>query len=295
MEIQRHKPINTGSLPEPEFSFRLSKVALAQICKSVGFKEAQSSALEALTDIATRYLKVIAKLAADSANSRRRTESNLLDVVVALEDLGSVRGFRGGSDTNLHTLYKSQVVKDLMEFVKYTHEIPFAQPLDGKFFCRGGKVNFLKHRGVEDNNNWYSDGVGLMHVPRWLPIMPEMGGEEKGEERKREGKWGCLNGGIEGEGEKRWGMGIWEGKVVEKEGSKEIESLRNRKKVKFKLRVDGNRNGGGMVGNYRGGVCRGGGIGKRVLCKDWSGGGGECECDEEENKRMMKVMNKISR
>ncbi|CAI9760101.1 unnamed protein product [Fraxinus pennsylvanica] len=52
MEIQRHKPINTGSLPEPEFSFTLSKVALAQIYKLVGFKEAQSSALN--TDIATR-------------------------------------------------------------------------------------------------------------------------------------------------------------------------------------------------------------------------------------------------
>lgn len=279
MKIKLHTPINTGPLPEPEFSFRLTKVALAQICKSVGFKAAQSSALEALTDIATRYLKVIAKLAADSANSCRRTESNLLDVIVALEDLGSVRGFRGGSDTKVRTLYKSQVVKDLMEFVKYTDEIPFARPLDGKFFCGGGKVNFLKHRGVEDdnNNNWYCNGAGLMHVPRWLPIMPEMGGEEKGEGRKRGGKWGCLDGGIEGDGEKRWERGIGEGKVVEKEGSKEIELLRNRKKVKFKLRVDGNRSDGAIVGDYRGEVCRGVGIGKRVLCKDWSGGGGGCD------------------
>ncbi|KAL2524470.1 Bromodomain transcription factor [Abeliophyllum distichum] len=288
MNSQYSKPINIGPLPEPEFSFTVSKVASAQICQSMGFKAAQNSALEVLTDIATRYLKAIAMLAVDSANSLGRTETNLFDIIVALEDLGSVRGFRGGSDTKVRTLYESQVIRDLMVFVKYKDEIPFAQPLPRKMISWSTKGNFSKFRGDVDNNNWYWSEEKLMHVPRWLPLMPEMGGEEKGEERKGKSnrKWGCLDSGFEfeGEGEK----GLCRGKLVEREGSKEIELLGDREKVRFKLGVDVSA---GIVGNLRGRVCRGGGIGKRVLCKDWNGSGGS---KEDKNKRMIMAMNKRS-
>ncbi|KAL2473924.1 Bromodomain transcription factor [Forsythia ovata] len=226
-------------------------------------------------------------LAVDSANSFGRTESNLLDIIVALEDLGSVRGFRGGSDTKVRTLYESQVIRDLMVFVKYNDEIPFAQPLPRKMISRSIKGNFTKYRGDVDNNNWYWSEEKLMHVPRWLPFMPVMGGEEKVEERKGKSnrKWGCLDGGFEGEGEKS----LCRGKLVEREGSKEIELLGYREKVRFKLGVDVNV---GIVGNLRGRECRGGGIGKRVLCNDWNGSGNS---KEDENKRMITAMNKRSR
>ncbi|EYU28998.1 hypothetical protein MIMGU_mgv11b023610mg [Erythranthe guttata] len=62
-----------------------ARVAVAQICQSMRFKGAQKSALKVLTDVATMYLKAIAKLGAASANSN------------GLEDLGSVQGFAGSS------------------------------------------------------------------------------------------------------------------------------------------------------------------------------------------------------
>ncbi|KAL0321448.1 UNVERIFIED_CONTAM: Transcription initiation factor TFIID subunit [Sesamum radiatum] len=114
---------------ESEFSFTIARVAVAQICQSVGFKGAQSSALEALTDITTRYLEAIAKLGAAASNSNRRTQSNLPDIIVALEDLASVQGFPGSSDLRSHSLWASAVIKDLMKLVNWRHVPSWLPPV----------------------------------------------------------------------------------------------------------------------------------------------------------------------
>ncbi|KAI3466921.1 hypothetical protein Pfo_023584 [Paulownia fortunei] len=250
--LRQDKPPVEGPAPttESEFSFTLARVAVAQICQSMGFKGAQNTALEALTDIATRYLKSIAKLAAASANSNGRTQSNLPDIIVALEDLASVQGFPGSSSTRSRSLYTSAVIKDLMKFVAYTDEIPFARPLPPRGI-------FLKYRGDGDNSRLYCDGGSLRHVPRWLPAVPVVADKEKGEERKREVKWGSLVGREERE-EENWGCG--ERKTVVREWNNEIEISGKRGKVRFKMGVAiGNPR---MVGNLKGA-----GIGKRVWCE----------------------------
>ncbi|KAL0407577.1 UNVERIFIED_CONTAM: Transcription initiation factor TFIID subunit [Sesamum latifolium] len=194
-------------ISESEFSFTIARVAVAQICQSVGFKGAQNSALEALTDITTRYLEAIAKLGAASSNSNRRTQSNLPDIIVALEDLASVQGFPGSSDIRSHSLWTSAVIKDLMKLVKYRDEIPFAQPLPAKNrFFQGAKRKLLKHRG--DNQRWYCNGGSCRHVPSWLPPVPVVEEKDKGAEGKKgEVKWECWeergkkNGNV---GRRRW-------------------------------------------------------------------------------------------
>lgn len=252
----QHKIID---VPESEFSFTLARVAAAQICQSTGFNGAQSPALEALTDIATRHLKAIAKLSADSANSNGRTQSNLADIIVALEDLASVQGFPGSSNVRSRSLCTSAVIKDLMKFVKYTDEIPFAQPLPPRrSFFQGGKGCFLKQG---DNRGWNCNGgnLNLKHVPRWLPVVPVVEGKEKSEGREGEVKWGCLElDGKEERGEKNWGCA--ERKTVKRELNNEMERSGKRGKVRFKIGVElGNP---GMIGKLRGV-----GIGKRVCCE----------------------------
>ncbi|KAK4420992.1 Transcription initiation factor TFIID subunit [Sesamum alatum] len=245
-------------LSESEFSFTLARVAVAQICQSVGFKGAQSSALEALTDIATRYLEAIAKLGAASSNSNCRTQSNLPDIIVAVEDLASVQGFRGSSDIRSHSLWTSAVIEDLMKFVKYRDEIPFAQPLPPrKSFFQGANRKLFKHR---DNRKWYSsNGGSWRHVPSWLPSAPVVEEKDKAEGKKGQVKWECCD----GREEEREEDGRRE--TVERECKNEIVQVTGKRgKVRFRMGVG--LSNPGMVGNLR---VRGAaaGIGKRVWCQ----------------------------
>ncbi|XP_057780092.1 transcription initiation factor TFIID subunit 8-like, partial [Salvia miltiorrhiza] len=157
-------------------------VAVAQICQSIGYKGAERPALEYLTNIATRYLKAVAKLSVESANSSGRTESNLFDIVAVIEDLTSVQGFDGAWRVRSQSLWRSAVIRDLMKLVKYTDQTPFAQPLLPRRSCSDKEI-LLKDR---DNNGWYNEGR-LKHVPRWLPAVVERGGGA--EEREGEVKW----------------------------------------------------------------------------------------------------------
>lgn len=178
---------SAASPPESSFAWSLTRTAVSQTCESVGYKRAQTSALQVLTDVATLYLKSVAKTAAASANRHGRTESNLIDIVFALEELAAVQGFSGAS--SVLGARGSGVVRDLMKFVKYSDEIPFAQALPlGGMFCKGA-VRFSKcGERREDCVVKYSDR--LSYVPNWLPVLPVV--ENVVEERKREVKWECL-------------------------------------------------------------------------------------------------------
>ncbi|XP_057511687.1 transcription initiation factor TFIID subunit 8 [Actinidia eriantha] len=146
-----------------EFALAVTRIAVAQICQSVGFREAQRSALEALTDVAARHLRAAAKSAAASANSSGRTQSNLYDVVCSLEALASVQGFSGASNVD-QTLLASSTLTDLAKFVKHTDEIPFAKPILRRS---------PPQKSVASQPNSASI-VGFSHIPRWLPPIPDM-------------------------------------------------------------------------------------------------------------------------
>lgn len=160
---------------------------MAQICQSVGYRASQACALETLSDIAGQYLRAIANSAAASVNSGGRTECHLVDIVFALEDLGSIQGFIGAHKLEeSHCFISSSMLKEIMEFVFWNNEIPFAQPIS-KTICPE-----LKETGNE---------MGLWYVPRWLPEMPEKGkGFELPEKRvKVKFKMG-MGGGVSGGG-----------------------------------------------------------------------------------------------
>ncbi|GER43256.1 transcription initiation factor TFIID subunit 8 [Striga asiatica] len=176
------RPVEGPDPPsESEFSYRLARVAVAQTCQSMGFTGAQNSALCLLTDVATRYLRSAAKLAAASADLGGRTQTNLADIIAALEDLASVQGFRGLSSVRSVSLFSSAVFKDLIRFVKFTDEIPFARPLPPRrIFFPGRKRKF---------GGYYCDEGRWRHVPAWLPPAEAAAGRPAVEKTRNEAKW----------------------------------------------------------------------------------------------------------
>ncbi|XVE88467.1 hypothetical protein DITRI_Ditri19aG0072000 [Diplodiscus trichospermus] len=185
-----HETTNPG-----DFSFNITKVAVSQICKSVGFRRSQVLALETLTLVATKYLEALAKSAVSFSNAASRTQSNLLDVTNALHDISLQGGFTGAStlyDNNC--LLKSSVLEDLLGFVSSTDEMPFAKPIE--------RPKERERQVVKASPGNLQRGA---HVPEWLPRFPEVGSDEKCSRRANgEELWehsslvlGCQNDGFE--------------------------------------------------------------------------------------------------
>ncbi|KAL6992030.1 hypothetical protein U1Q18_010141 [Sarracenia purpurea var. burkii] len=239
-----------------QFAAAIARIAVAQICKSAGFSSIQRAALETLTDVAARYLRILAVAAASYAISSGRTQSNLYDVVRALEDLASVQGFRGASNLN-HSVLASSTLTDLAKFVKYSDEIPFAKPIRLRR-CPEQTIP------LPGNDQKLTRSVGFLHIPRWLPPIPEMGASEMGGKVTQGEDKSCI--GLDSCGE----VG---GRCLVGEKMKELPEKRPR--VRFKMgfglgcglgrKLDGievRKEGLGV--DLRTGICRGG---KRVSCQ----------------------------
>ncbi|XP_077252679.1 transcription initiation factor TFIID subunit 8-like [Tasmannia lanceolata] len=150
---------SSASLPSA-----ISKISVAQICNSIGFNGAQQSALETLTNIATRYLQTLAKSASSSANSTGRTHCNLFDVIRAIEDLNSIQGFHGASDIK-KPLIDSSILREIMSFVRSIDEIPFAHPIPRKSSSNQIRVSKTFFELGQD--------PPFSHIPAWLPVFPD--------------------------------------------------------------------------------------------------------------------------
>lgn len=146
-----------------EFSFAIAKTAVSQICRSVGYKRSKFNALEALTNVTTKYIEAIARSAASFANASNRTESNLFDLINGIHDLCSVRGFPGGSKTHKSNLLKSAALKELVGFVKFSNQVPFSKPIPSK------NITIESGLPVYCSENTKTQGL---HIPRWLPDFP---------------------------------------------------------------------------------------------------------------------------
>ncbi|KAL8207794.1 hypothetical protein R6Q57_007206 [Mikania cordata] len=155
----------SSDMESPDLQTAVVRIAVAQICNSVGYDGAQSSALETLTSVASRYLQSLANAAAISATSTGRTQCNLLDIIRALEDLHSGGGFHGNSDLKrrLYILSDSSILIDTMKFVYLTDEIPFAKPLPRR-----------RHTLPPNPPCFFDESGKLNHIPRWLPAFPEI-------------------------------------------------------------------------------------------------------------------------
>ncbi|VYS56027.1 unnamed protein product [Arabidopsis thaliana] len=161
-----------------DFAFSIARMAVAQICESVDvnsyqesqtregvrFSSFQESALDTLTDVAVQYIQSIGKTAHLYANLAGRVDGNSLDILQALEDLGSGLGFAGVSDTD-HCLADSGVVKDIIRYTGEAEEIPFVYSLPRFPFSKEKKpAPSFSEVGAEPPDE---------HIPVWLPAFPE--------------------------------------------------------------------------------------------------------------------------
>ena len=83
-----------------EFSHAVTKIAVGQICESVGFHGSNRTAINAMADIMVRYICDLGKSANFYANLAGRTSCNVFDIIQGLEDLSLSRGFSGASDVH---------------------------------------------------------------------------------------------------------------------------------------------------------------------------------------------------
>lgn len=153
--------------PPPPLPTAVARIAVAQICHAVGYDAADTSSLRILADVAARYVLAVGRAAASAANARGCTDANLLDVVVALEEVSLPRGFPGAARPGAPLLRSSAgPLKGLMDFVASVDEIPFARPI--RRWREGGppldaSLTFAQLRQEPPSP----------HVPRWLPSFPE--------------------------------------------------------------------------------------------------------------------------
>ncbi|KAH9747471.1 BTP domain-containing protein [Citrus sinensis] len=240
-------PTEQGEETPSEFAFTVTKVAVSQICRSVGFKAAESSALETLTLVAAKYLQQLASRAASYSHVAHRSESNLVDLTNALNDVSSGQGFPGASALNRNCMLDSGVLKEIAGFVRHGCEIPFAKPIPRSKNAHANSVCCKKE------NDRGSRSLHL-HIPKWLPAFPDERSYNKecqGPVCNRSEKLWENSEFPEGE---RFTFGGYKWEVLGGDLAKE------REKVRFKIGVKGN-NGVGFGVDLRNGVCRGG---KRV-------------------------------
>ncbi|CDY43254.1 BnaC05g48470D [Brassica napus] len=161
-----------------DFAYAIARMAVAQICESVEvnvyqesqttreglrFSSFQESTLDKLASVAVEYVQSIGKTAQLYANVAGRVEGNSLDVVQALEDLGSGVGFAGVSDTD-RCLADSSVVKDVIRYTGEAEEVPFVYALP----------RFPVNKEKRLAPSFFEVGVDPPdeHIPVWLPAFP---------------------------------------------------------------------------------------------------------------------------
>jgi histone H3/H4 len=71
-----------------EFSRSVARVIAAQIAEASGFEACQESAIEILADLLLRYLTTVCSSSHSYAELAGRSQSNLADVLLSLEELG---------------------------------------------------------------------------------------------------------------------------------------------------------------------------------------------------------------
>lgn len=168
-EGKREKESNVDNTGEEragfdDFGRAISRIAVAQICKSIGFESFNESALESLADVAIKYIIDLGKTASSGANLAGRTQCNVFDVIQGLEDMCASTGFLRASEAN-HCGLNSGVVREMVEYVESAEEVPFSQSLP--------HFPVVKHPRMIPSFSQIGETPAFKHVPPWLPAFPD--------------------------------------------------------------------------------------------------------------------------
>ncbi|XP_023770801.1 transcription initiation factor TFIID subunit 8 [Lactuca sativa] len=147
-----------------EFPQAIARIAVAQVCESVGFQGFQQSALDTFSDVACKYIREIGKTSNFYANLAGRTECNVFDIIQGLEDLSLSQGFLGASDRD-HCLSGSGIIKEISQFVNLSEEIGFAYSVPS--------FPVIKERKLTPSFLQSGETPPTDIIPPWLPKFPD--------------------------------------------------------------------------------------------------------------------------
>jgi transcription initiation factor TFIID subunit 8 len=150
------------STSSSQYGHAVARIAVTQILESAGFENSYSRPIDALADVMIRYISHVGKLSDSYSNMSGRTNCNVFDVILALEEIASFQGFTGQSDPN-HSLSSSGVVLDLSRFVGTGKEVPFAGSVVGFPVTHSRRVETFQNAG----------NIVEGHIPGWLPPFPD--------------------------------------------------------------------------------------------------------------------------
>ncbi|XP_010530855.1 PREDICTED: transcription initiation factor TFIID subunit 8 [Tarenaya hassleriana] len=149
-----------------EFSRSAAKLAVGQVCESIGYDQFRDPALESLTDLAVQYVLLLGKAATSFANLTGRNQCNVFDIVLALEDLsGGSDGERFSSGGNC--VAHSVKLREIVDYVNSSEEVPFVQPLP-----RFPVIVSDSSKMIPSFVQMGEDPPGK-HIPLWLPAFPD--------------------------------------------------------------------------------------------------------------------------
>ncbi|KAM0068193.1 putative bromodomain associated domain, histone-fold protein [Helianthus debilis subsp. tardiflorus] len=146
-----------------DFVQSLARIAVAQICETLGFRGFQHSALDTLSVIACKYIQDIGKLSNFYAELAGRTESNVFDIVHGLEDLGILQGFVGGSGLD-RSLSQSGIVNQISRFIDESEEVASAYSVPSFPVVKEREFTPSFFRAAETPPD---------NIPPWLPCFPD--------------------------------------------------------------------------------------------------------------------------
>lgn len=127
------------------------KIAVAKILQTIGWHSINSTPLEVLTDILSRYVSQIAKTTNDYANEFGQTEPNLDHLGLAFQELG----VNGG---------------ELEEYVTFVNFVPPANPVPKYPLPKESNLNFLKPGSKEVVTRPIHINE---HLPPMYPLLEE--------------------------------------------------------------------------------------------------------------------------
>ena len=154
-----------------EFTHAAAKSAVAQICETVGYNHFKDPPLESLTGFAIQYILQLGKLAASFANLNGRSQCNVFDIVLALEDLS-------GNDNNAEgrgcSALRSVKLREIIDFVKVSddgeEESLFLQALPRfPVSDKGKKMMMMTVPSFVE----VGESPPGKHIPLWLPAFPD--------------------------------------------------------------------------------------------------------------------------
>ncbi|EOA16929.1 hypothetical protein CARUB_v10005153mg [Capsella rubella] len=157
---------SSGCSESYEFSHAAAKAAVAQVCESVGYEHFKDPALESLAGFALQYILQLGKTATSFANLTGRSHCNVFDIILALEDLTG-NGDEGVSSESC-SLGRSVKLREIIDFVNSSEEIPFSQPLPRFPVALSDRSKKMIPSFVEIGETPPGN-----HIPLWLPAFPD--------------------------------------------------------------------------------------------------------------------------